>query len=166
MIVHPKRQIRLSFWFGNNNSCVFPIKKFALHANQFILTEIVNPNPRKSHHSYKNRCYVAKNVNQMRAITMCSAFTPPCWYNNSIHKPFGNVCCPNRMCSDILCAHKMTFQSLERSNYQFFQCLSTCQWPNVPLTEPTNSFLLKLTETRKSIRKVTADKYCPTCPKP
>ena len=48
----------------------------------------------------------------------------------------------------------MTFQSLERGNYQFFQCPSTCQWPNVPLTEPTNSFLLKLTETRKSIRKV------------
>ena len=31
IIEHLKRQIRLSFRFGNNNSCVFSIKKFELH---------------------------------------------------------------------------------------------------------------------------------------
>ena len=59
IIQHPKRQIRLSFRFRNNNSCVFSIKKFELHGNQFILTEIVNLNHREIHHLYNNRYYVA-----------------------------------------------------------------------------------------------------------
>ena len=59
IIEHPNRQIRLSFHFGNNNSCVFFTKKFELHGNQFILTEIVNLNQRAIHHLYKNRYYVA-----------------------------------------------------------------------------------------------------------
>ena len=41
IIEHPNRQIRLSFGFGTNNSCVFSLKKFELHGNQFILTEIL-----------------------------------------------------------------------------------------------------------------------------
>ena len=59
IIEHPNRQIRLSFRFGNNNSCVFSLKKFELHGNQFILTEIVNLNHREIYHLYKNRYYVA-----------------------------------------------------------------------------------------------------------
>ena len=59
IIEHPNRQIRLSFRFGNNNSCVFSLKNFELHGNQFILTEIVNLNHREIHHLYKNRYYVA-----------------------------------------------------------------------------------------------------------
>ena len=59
IIEHPNRQIRLSFQLGNNNSCVFSVKKFELHTNQFILTEIVNLNHREFHHLYKNRYYVA-----------------------------------------------------------------------------------------------------------
>ena len=55
IIEHPNRQIRLSLRFGNNNSCVFSLKKFELHGNQFILTEIVNLNHREIHHLYKNR---------------------------------------------------------------------------------------------------------------
>ena len=55
---HPNRQIRLSFRIGNI-SCVFSIKKFDLHGNQFILTEFVNLNHREIHHLYKNRYYVA-----------------------------------------------------------------------------------------------------------
>ena len=58
-IKHPNRQIRLSFRFGNNNSCVFSIKKFELNGNQFILTEIVNLNHRKIHYLYKSRYYFA-----------------------------------------------------------------------------------------------------------
>ena len=59
IIEHPNRQIRLSFRFGNNNSCVFFLKKFELHGNQFILAEIVNLNHREIHHLHKNRYYVA-----------------------------------------------------------------------------------------------------------
>ena len=59
IIEHPKRQIRLSFRFGNNNSCLFSLKKFELHGNQFILPEIVNLNHREHRHLYKNRYYVA-----------------------------------------------------------------------------------------------------------
>ena len=55
IIEHPNRQIRLSFRFGNNNSCVISLKKFELHGNQFFLTEIVNLNHRENHHLYKNR---------------------------------------------------------------------------------------------------------------
>ena len=44
IIEHPKRQIRLSFRYGNNISCVFSIKKFELQGNQIVLTEIVNVN--------------------------------------------------------------------------------------------------------------------------
>ena len=58
IIKHPNRQIRLSFRFGNNNSCVFSLKKFELHGNQFILTEIVTLNHREIHHLYKDRYYV------------------------------------------------------------------------------------------------------------
>ena len=58
-IEHPNRHIHLSFRFGNNNSWVFPIEKFELHGNQFILTEIVNLNHCEIHHLYKNRQYAA-----------------------------------------------------------------------------------------------------------
>ena len=59
IIEHLNRQIHLSLRFGNNISCVFSIKKFELHGNQFILSEIVNLNHRELHHLYKNRHYVA-----------------------------------------------------------------------------------------------------------
>ena len=58
---HPNRQICSSFRFGNNNSCVFSLKKFELHGNHFVLTETVNLNHREIHHLYKNRYYVANN---------------------------------------------------------------------------------------------------------
>ena len=58
IIEHPKRQIRLSFRFGNKKSCVFSIQKFELHGNQYIFTEIVNLNQCKFHHLYKKRYYV------------------------------------------------------------------------------------------------------------
>ena len=59
IIEHPNRQIRLSFRFGNNNSCVFSLKKFELDGNQFTLTEIVNLNHCEIPHLYKNRYYGA-----------------------------------------------------------------------------------------------------------
>ena len=59
IIEHPNRQIRLSSRFEKNNSCIFFLKMFELHGNQFILTEIVNLNHREIHHLYKNRYYAA-----------------------------------------------------------------------------------------------------------
>ena len=56
---HPNRQIRLSFRFENNNSCVISLKNFELHGNQVILLEIVNLNHREIHHLWKNRYCVA-----------------------------------------------------------------------------------------------------------
>ena len=59
IIEHSSRQLRLSFRFGNNNSCVFSLKKFELHGNQFTLTEILVLNHREIHLLYKARFYVA-----------------------------------------------------------------------------------------------------------
>ena len=59
IIEHPNRHLRLSFRFGNNNSCVFSIEKFELHGIQFVLTETVNVSHRQIDHLYKNRYYVA-----------------------------------------------------------------------------------------------------------
>ena len=59
IIEHPSRQIRLSFRFGNNNSCVFSLKMFELHGNQFFLTENLDHNHREFHLLYKARIYVA-----------------------------------------------------------------------------------------------------------
>ena len=59
---HPNRRIRLSFRFGNNNSCKFSLKKFELNGDQFILTEIVNLN-----HLYKNQYYVANNSEKVES---------------------------------------------------------------------------------------------------
>ena len=61
IIGHPNRQIRLSFRFGNNNSCVFSLKNIELHGNHFFLTKIVNLKHRQNYHLYKNRYYVANN---------------------------------------------------------------------------------------------------------
>ena len=59
IIEHPNRQIRLSFRFGNNNSCVFSLKTIQLGGILVSLTEVVNLNHREIHRLYKNRYYVA-----------------------------------------------------------------------------------------------------------
>ena len=65
IIEHPNRQIRLSFRLGNNTSCVFSLKKFELHGNQFILTDIFNLNDHDNHNLYKNRYYVANKCEEI-----------------------------------------------------------------------------------------------------
>ena len=59
IVEHPNRQIRLSFRFANNNSCVCSIKKYELHGHHFIPTEISSLNHREIYHLYKNRYCVA-----------------------------------------------------------------------------------------------------------
>ena len=59
-IVEPlNRQIRLSFRFQKNKTCVFSIKKSEQYGDQFILTNVVNLSYREIKHLYKNRCFVA-----------------------------------------------------------------------------------------------------------
>ena len=108
------------------------------------------------------------SVTFLRAITMCSAFTPDCGYDNSTIILIGDVYCPNTKCLDKLCLHKKTFQSLGRSDYQCPQCASVCQVRNIPFEEQTNSFFLSLgqgvyifEESPKSIQDVIGDVYCP-----
>ena len=59
IVEHLNRQIRLSFWFQKNKTCVFSIKKFDQYGDQFILTEVVNLIYREIKHLYKNRFFVA-----------------------------------------------------------------------------------------------------------
>ena len=54
IVEHLNRQIRLSFRFEKNKSCVFSIKKFEQYGDQFILTE-VSQSYREIKHLYKNR---------------------------------------------------------------------------------------------------------------
>ena len=54
IVGHLKRQIRLSFRFEKNKTCVFSIKKFQHYGDQFILTEVVNLVYRKIKHLNKN----------------------------------------------------------------------------------------------------------------
>ena len=74
----------------------------------------------------------------LRAITMCSAFTPECGYDNSTIILTEDVFCPNARCLGKLCLHKKTFQSLGRSDYQCPQCASVCQVSNIPFKEQIN----------------------------
>ena len=144
IIVHPNRQIRLSFRFGNKSSCVFSPKKLELHGNQFILTEMVNLNHREIHHLYKNRYYNANKCEKWRAITMCSAFTSDSGFNKSTTLLIGDVYCPNTKCLGKFCLHKKTLQSLGRSDYQYPQCGSVCQRRIIPFEDQTSSFFCRL----------------------
>ena len=60
---HLNRQIRLSFRFEKNKTCVFCIKKFEHYGDQFILTQVVNLGHREINHLYKNRFFVAYKCN-------------------------------------------------------------------------------------------------------
>ena len=59
IVEHLNRQIRLSFRFEKNNTCVFSNKKFEQYGDQFILTEVVILGYREIKHLYKNRFFVA-----------------------------------------------------------------------------------------------------------
>ena len=55
IVEHLNRQIRLSFQFEKDKTCVFSIKKFEHYGDQFILREVVNLGYREIKHLYKNR---------------------------------------------------------------------------------------------------------------
>ena len=104
----------------------------------------------------------------LRAITMCSVFTPDCGYDNSNIFFIGDVYCPNTKCLGKLCLHKNTFQFLGRSDYQCPQCGSVCQVRNIPFEEQRNYFFLSLgqgvyilEERPNSVQEVIGDVFCP-----
>ena len=108
------------------------------------------------------------SVTFLRAITMCSAFTPDCGYDNNTIILIGDVYFPNTKWFGKLCLHKRTFQSLGRSDYQFPQSGFVCQVRNTPFQEQINYFFLSLgqgvhifEERPKSIQGVIGDEYCP-----
>ena len=63
IVEHLNRQIRISFRFEKNKTCVFSIKKIELYGDQFILTEVVNLGYREIKHLYKIRFFVAYKCN-------------------------------------------------------------------------------------------------------
>ena len=75
---------------------------------------------------------------------MCSAFTAGCGYGNSTIILIGDVYCPIKKCSGRLCLHKMTYQSLGRSDYQCPQCGSVCQVRNIRFEDQRKSFFMSL----------------------
>ena len=95
IVEHLNRQIRLSFRFEKKKTCVFSNKKFEQYGDQFILTEVVNLVYCEIKHLYKNRFSVAYMCDILRAITMCSVFTPYSGYDNSTIILIGEVYCPN-----------------------------------------------------------------------
>ena len=108
------------------------------------------------------------SVTFLTAITLCSAFTPDCGYDNSTIILIGDVYCPNTNCLGELCLHKETFESLGRSDYQCPQCGYLCQVRKISFEEQTIYFFLSLgqgvyvfEEIPKSIREVIGDAYCP-----
>ena len=168
IVEHLNRQIRLSFRFEKNKTCVFSITKLEQYGDQFILTEVVKLSYLQSKHLYKNRFFVAYKCDILRAITMCSVFTPGCGYDNRTIILIGDGYCPNTKCLGKLCLHKKTFQSLSRSGYECPQCASVCQVRNTPFEGQRNSFFLWLgqgvyifEQNPKSIQDVVGDVYCP-----
>ena len=122
----------------------------------------------KSNISTRIDFLLLRSVISLRAITMCSASTPDCGYDNSTIILNGDVYCPNTKCLGKLCLHKNTFQSLGRSDYQCPQCASVCQVRKIPFQEQINSFFLSpgqgvhiFEESPKSIQEVIGDVYCP-----
>ena len=96
----------------------------------------------KSKNSKRIAFLFLTSVTLFRAITMCSAFTPDCGYDNSTIILIGDVYSPNTNCSGELCLHKKTFQSLGRSDYQCPQCASVCHVRKILFKDQNKSFFL------------------------
>ena len=140
---------------------------FEQYGDQLIPTEVVNRVTANSNVSTRIDFLLLINVTFLRAITMCSAFTPDCGYDNCTINLIGDVYCPNTKCLGKVCQHKRVFQSLGRSDYQCPHCASMCQVRNVPFEYQTNSLFLSLgqrvyifEENPKSIQNVIGDVHC------
>ena len=115
-IEHPKRPFRSLFRFGNKNFCVFSIKKLNYTAIDLFLQNSLTLTIAKFTISTRTDITLQTSVKYLKAITMCSAFTLDCGYDNSTIIFIGDMYCAKTKCSGKLCLHKKTFQSLGRTN--------------------------------------------------
>ena len=120
----------------------FPSKSLNYTAINLFLKKLSTLTIAKITISTRTDITLQTSVKKLRAITMCSAFTPDCGYDNSTIILIGDVYCPNTKCSGKLCLHKEIFQSLGRSDYQCPQCASVCQVRNILFEDQTISFFL------------------------
>ena len=116
IIEHANRQNRVSFRFGNNKSCVFPSKCLKNAVIILNLQKLSNLTIAKFTVSTRTDITFQTSVKLLRAFTIYSTFTRDCRYDKSNFNFFGNVFCQDKICSGILCVHKKTFHSLERSD--------------------------------------------------
>ena len=145
----------------------FPSKSLNYSAINLFLRKLSTLTIAKFTISTRTHIALQTSVKQSRAITMCSAFTSDCGYDNSTIIPIGDVYSPNTKRLGKLCLHKKTFQSLGRSDYQCPQCGSVCHVRNILFEDQTNSFFLSLgqglyifEESPKSVQDVIGDVYC------
>ena len=116
IVKHLNRQIRLSFWFEKRTRLVsFPSKSFNNTAINSFIQKLSTSVTAKSNISTRIDFLLLTSVTFLRAITMCSAFTPDCGYDNSTIILLEDVYGPNTKCLCKFCLHKKTFQSLDRS---------------------------------------------------
>ena len=103
-----QRQIRLPCQFQNNNSCVFlnytEINLFLEKLSNLIIAKLAT--------STRTDISLQTSVRQLRAHTMCIAFTPDYGCDNCSLNLIGDVYCPHTKCSDKLCLHKTRFNLL------------------------------------------------------
>ena len=100
----------------------FPSKNLNYTAINLFLRKLSTLTSAKFTISTRTDITLQTSVKQLRAITMRSAFTPDCGYDNSTIILIGDVYCPNTKCSGRLCLQKKTSPSLGRSDYQCPQC--------------------------------------------
>ena len=165
IVEHLNRQIRITFWFEKNKTCVFSSKTLSITVINSFLQKLSTWVTAKSNISTRIDFLLPTSVTNFRAITMCSI---DCAYDNSTIIILEDVYCPNTKCLGKLCLHKKTFQSLGRSDYQCPQCASVFQVRNILFEDQTNFFFLSFgagvylfEESAKTIQGVIGDVYCP-----
>ena len=112
IIEHLNRQIRLSFRFEKNKICVFFIKILNNTVINSFLQKLSTWVTAKPNISTRIDFLLLTNVTFLRAITMCTAFTPDCGYDNSTIILIGDVYCPNTKCLGKLCLQKKRLLNL------------------------------------------------------
>ena len=168
ILEHSNRRIRLSFRFEKKRVVSFFSKSLNNTVINSFLQNLATWVTAKSINSTRIDFLLLTSVTFLRALTMCSAFTPDCGYDIITIIFIGDVYCPNTKCLGKLCLHKKSFQSLGRSDYQCPQCASVCQVRNFPFEDQTNSFFLSpgqgvyiFEENPESIQDVIGDVFCP-----
>ena len=142
IIEHSNRHLCSSFRFQNNKSYVFSSKNFELQGNQFIVLKIVNLKHREIHNFYKNQYSKINKCRRIESNYDVKHIQPKCQFGNCNNDFFGNVDCPNEICSEKCCVRKKTFQSFGRSDYQWPQYEFLCQVLNIFKERRTVSFQL------------------------